>query len=96
MWVLMMSATKINNKLEMKPIINFELLLGMWVPVLHVNDDQMRLNLYGPPIMMNQIGCTFKGSQGSEHPRMFWSHFDPPDFRVLSGINRFLITENRF
>ena len=30
-------------------------------------------------------------SQGSEHPRLFRSHFAPPDFRVLSGINRFLI-----
>ena len=35
-------------------------------------------------------------SQGSEHPGMFRSHFAPPDFRVLSGINRFLINENRF
>ena len=35
-------------------------------------------------------------SQGSEYPRMLWSHFAPPDFRVLSGINRFLINENRF
>ena len=40
----------------------------------------------------------FKGSpsEGSEHPRMFWSYFAPPDIRVLYGINRFLIKENRF
>ena len=46
----------------------------------------------------DRIGLSYNGSpsQGSEHPRMFWSPFAPPYFRVLSGINRFLINENRF